>query len=216
MQRFRAICARPELEAQHRWQTVKLLEQGVPYLEIAGRVPTSTATVTRVAQWLHHGTGGYRIVLDRLKKASLDGARHLHARRLERPADHRLPVAGATAPALRLCSDAGLSFETTERALLVPCANAPVDLLLVRAHDVPEYVQDGVVDLGITGANLVAEAGADVARSSSWDSDVARCRLRFPKTLRSRLSRSSTACGSRPRIPCRRRRVSPRTGSRPS
>ena len=66
-------------------------------------------------------------------------------------------------PALRLCSDAGLSFETTERALLVPCANAPVDLLLVRAHDVPEYVQDGVVDLGITGANLVAEAGADVA-----------------------------------------------------
>ena len=65
-------------------------------------------------------------------------------------------------PALRLCSDAGLSFETTERALLVPCANAPVDLLLVRAHDVPEYVQDGVVDLGITGANLVAEAGADV------------------------------------------------------
>ena len=66
-------------------------------------------------------------------------------------------------PALRLCSDAGLSFETTDRALLVPCANAPVDLLLVRAHDVPEYVQDGVVDLGITGANLVAEAGADVA-----------------------------------------------------
>ena len=65
-------------------------------------------------------------------------------------------------PALRLCADAGLSFETTERALLVPCANAPVDLLLVRAHDVPEYVQDGVVDLGITGANLVAETRADV------------------------------------------------------
>ena len=65
-------------------------------------------------------------------------------------------------PALRLCADAGLSFETTERALLVPCANAPVDLLLVRAHDVPEYVQDGVVDLGITGANLLAEAEADV------------------------------------------------------
>ena len=65
-------------------------------------------------------------------------------------------------PALRLCADAGLSFEASDRALLVPCANAPVDLLLVRAGDVPEYVQDGVVDLGITGANLVAEAGADV------------------------------------------------------
>ena len=31
-------------------------------------VPTSTATVTRVAQWLRHGTGGYRIALDRVPK----------------------------------------------------------------------------------------------------------------------------------------------------
>ena len=65
-------------------------------------------------------------------------------------------------PALRLCAEAGLSFEASDRALLVPCANAPVDLLLVRADDVPEYVQDGVVDVGITGANLVVEAGANV------------------------------------------------------
>jgi len=67
VQRFlRDLCTLPELEAlAHRWQTVKLLEEGVPYLEIAGRVPTSTATVTRVAQWLRHGTGGYRIALDR-------------------------------------------------------------------------------------------------------------------------------------------------------
>ena len=64
--------------------------------------------------------------------------------------------------ALRLCADAGLSFETTERSLLVPCDNAPVDLLLVRPSDIPEYVQDGVVDVGITGANLVAEAQAGV------------------------------------------------------
>jgi ATP phosphoribosyltransferase len=78
-------------------------------------------------------------------------------------------------PALRLCADAGLRFEATERALLVPCANAPVDLLLVRAHDVPEYVQDGVVDLGITGANLVAEAGAEVVTLAELG--FARCTL---------------------------------------
>jgi ATP phosphoribosyltransferase len=35
-------------------------------------------------------------------------------------------------------------------------------VLLVRAEDVPEYVQDGVVDCGITGADLVAERGARV------------------------------------------------------
>ncbi len=67
-QRFlRDLCTLPELEAlAHRWRTAQLLDEGAPYVEIAARVPTSTATVTRVAQWLRHGTGGYRIALDRL------------------------------------------------------------------------------------------------------------------------------------------------------
>ena len=67
-QRFlRDLCTLPELEAlTHRWQTVRLLEEGRPYVEIAERVPTSTATVTRVAQWLRHGTGGYGIALERV------------------------------------------------------------------------------------------------------------------------------------------------------
>ena len=60
---------RAELEALiHRWQTARLLDEGVPYLEIAERVPTSTATVTRVAQWVKHGTGGYRTALARAKR----------------------------------------------------------------------------------------------------------------------------------------------------
>ena len=66
---LRDLCTLPELEAlAHRWQTVRLLEDGVPYVEIAQRVPTSTATVTRVAQWLKHGTGGYRVALDRTRR----------------------------------------------------------------------------------------------------------------------------------------------------
>lgn len=87
---------------------------------------------------------------------------------LRRPGqDGRLTVAvpskGRMAePALRLCADAGLTFESSERALLVPCTNAPVDLLLVRTDDIGEYVQDGVVDLGITGKNLVFEKQAQV------------------------------------------------------
>src|SRR3954466_8371021 len=63
---LRDLCTRGELEAlAHRWQIVRLLEQGVPYLEIAERVHTSTATVTRVAQWLRHGAGGYTLALER-------------------------------------------------------------------------------------------------------------------------------------------------------
>jgi TrpR-related protein YerC/YecD len=67
---LRDLCTLPELQAlSHRWQTALLLEQGIPYVEIAERVPTSTATVTRVAQWLRHGTGGYLLALDRRRKA---------------------------------------------------------------------------------------------------------------------------------------------------
>lgn len=66
---LRDLCTLGELEAlAHRWQIVRLLEQGVPYLEIAERIGTSTATVTRVAQWLHHGAGGYAVALSRSRK----------------------------------------------------------------------------------------------------------------------------------------------------
>jgi TrpR-related protein YerC/YecD len=66
-QRFlRDLCTLAELEAlSHRWQIVRLLDEKLSYLEIAGRVHTSTATVTRVAQWLRHGAGGYALALAR-------------------------------------------------------------------------------------------------------------------------------------------------------
>ena len=65
---------------------------------------------------------------------------------------------------MSLLEDAGLGPEEPgERSLAFPCRNAPVEVLLVRAADIPEYVQDGVVDCGITGADLVRERGAKVA-----------------------------------------------------
>jgi ATP phosphoribosyltransferase len=100
---------------------------------------------------------------------------------LARPgADGRLtvgvPSKGRMAdPAMKLLADAGLSFEASERSLVVPCANAPVDLLLVRTDDIPEYVQDGVVHLGITGANLVVETEARV--STLAELGFGRCTL---------------------------------------
>ena len=66
-------------------------------------------------------------------------------------------------PAIALLHDAGLGPEEPgERALAFPCRNAPIDVLLVRAADVAEYVQDRVVDCGITGADLVRERAAEV------------------------------------------------------
>jgi TrpR-related protein YerC/YecD len=66
---LRDVCSLHELEVlSHRWHAARLLDQGVPYAEVAKRVRGSTATVTRVAHWLRHGEGGYRLVLDRRKR----------------------------------------------------------------------------------------------------------------------------------------------------
>ena len=64
---FRDLCTLSELQAlAHRWQVARLLDEGLPYVEIAARTGASTATVTRVAHWLRHGEDGYRVALDRL------------------------------------------------------------------------------------------------------------------------------------------------------
>jgi TrpR-related protein YerC/YecD len=66
---LRDLCTMSELEAMaHRWRAARLLDEGLPYLEISKRTHASTTTVTRVAHWLRYGEGGYRLVLDRLKR----------------------------------------------------------------------------------------------------------------------------------------------------
>lgn len=65
---FRDLCTRRELEEMvKRWAAARQLDEGIPYRTVAKQVGLSTATVTRIAQWLRHGTGGYRAALDREK-----------------------------------------------------------------------------------------------------------------------------------------------------
>jgi len=66
---LRDLCTVSELDAlAHRWQVAQLLDEGLPYLEVAKRAHASTTTVTRVAQWLRRGEGGYGLALRRRKK----------------------------------------------------------------------------------------------------------------------------------------------------
>lgn len=64
---FRDLLTLPELtEFANRWQIVKLLVQGTSYSVISDKLKVSTATITRVAQWLRNGMGGYQILAIRL------------------------------------------------------------------------------------------------------------------------------------------------------
>ena len=65
-------------------------------------------------------------------------------------------------PTIRLLKDAGLSFEVTDRSLTARVRNASIELLFVRTEDIPELVDDGVADAGITGQDLLAEDGSEL------------------------------------------------------
>lgn len=63
---LRDLCTLGELrDMAQRWAVVRMLDGGMHYAEISRRTGASTATITRIAAWLHHGEGGYRLLLDR-------------------------------------------------------------------------------------------------------------------------------------------------------
>jgi len=71
------------------------------------------------------------------------------------------------------------------RKLILPTSDAGLRLIIVRASDVPTYVQYGAADLGIAGKDVLAEhaalnpAGPDVPVGlyQPVDLNIARCRL---------------------------------------
>lgn len=63
---FRDLCTRRELEDMAaRWAVVRSLGEGHSYREIHELTGVSTATITRIAQWVRYGTGGYVNALER-------------------------------------------------------------------------------------------------------------------------------------------------------
>ena len=73
---LRDLCTLGELrDMSQRWAVVRLLDAGMHYGQISRETGASTATITRIASWLHHGEGGYRRLLDKLTKRSRTGSR---------------------------------------------------------------------------------------------------------------------------------------------
>jgi ATP phosphoribosyltransferase len=86
-------------------------------------------------------------------------------------------------PTATLLRDAGLVFEKTERALSVVVSNVDLELLFVRADDIPEMIADGVAEMGITGQDLLAEHGNGLPVLAELG--YGRCRLvaAVPRTV---------------------------------
>ena len=65
---LRDLCTIHELqEFGQRWQVARLLAEGTPYHEVIHRTGASSATISRVNQWLRYGRGGYALAIERFR-----------------------------------------------------------------------------------------------------------------------------------------------------
>jgi ATP phosphoribosyltransferase len=64
---------------------------------------------------------------------------------------------------VELLKNCGLSFENYKSSLISTVSNFPLEILFLRDDDIPEYVQDGIADLGIVGENVIGETEVDVS-----------------------------------------------------
>ena len=64
---------------------------------------------------------------------------------------------------IELLAKAGIDLgEDVGRRLYVKARNQDIEVLFLRAQDIPEFVATGAIDIGITGQDQVAEAGAQI------------------------------------------------------
>jgi ATP phosphoribosyltransferase len=79
--------------------------------------------------------------------------------------------------AAELLIEAGLKFRRTERSLFAKVRDMPIDVTFLRTDDIPVLCAEGAIDLGITGGDLVEEAGANVVTRLALG--LGNCRLAF-------------------------------------
>lgn len=77
--------------------------------------------------------------------------------------------------AAELLKQAGLSFRRQERSLFARVGEMPVDITFLRTDDIPVLCAEGAIDMGITGSDLLAEAGVDVLTRLALG--IGKCRL---------------------------------------
>ncbi len=80
-----------------------------------------------------------------------------------------------TEKSLDLLRRCGIEIETYSDRLFVTARNYSLDLLFLRDDDIPEYVQDGVADLGIVGEDVLFEKQTDTSIVKKLN--YGRCRL---------------------------------------
>jgi ATP phosphoribosyltransferase len=84
---------------------------------------------------------------------------------------------------LELLKECGIDVKNGRAQLVASASNFPLDILYLRDDDIPQYVEDGVADLGILGENVVIESRAKIDIVKRLDFGRCRMSLAVPKAV---------------------------------
>jgi ATP phosphoribosyltransferase len=63
---------------------------------------------------------------------------------------------------IKVLKECGIELQNGVNKLLNEATNFPIQILFLRDDDIPQYVEDGVADIGIVGENIIYETAKDV------------------------------------------------------
>lgn len=82
---------------------------------------------------------------------------------------------------LQILKECGINLANNDRKLKTEAVNFPLEILFLRDDDIPQYVEQGVADLGILGENEVWEKGKEVVMLQKLGFASCRLSLAIPK-----------------------------------
>ena len=87
-----------------------------------------------------------------------------------------------TENSLQLLRNCNLDIEKFNDRMIVSVRNYNLDLLFLRDDDIPEYVQEGVADIGIVGEDVVEENKAEVSVVKKLGFGKCKLRIGIPES----------------------------------
>ena len=84
---------------------------------------------------------------------------------------------------LKLLKSCGIKINNGKGQLKVNVQNFPIEILYLRNSDIPQYLEDGVVDIAIVGENLLIEQNKEVSVLEKLGFSKCRLSLAVPKDI---------------------------------
>ena len=82
---------------------------------------------------------------------------------------------------IRILKEAGIEFNNGLNKLKADAVNFPLEVFFLRDDDIPQYVQDGVADIGIVGENVMIEKNKEVEIVDRLGFGKCRLSIAIPK-----------------------------------